>query len=105
MKSGLRIIVLLVWSGLVFGSGYLFREHRLLHSGRFVTTKALTLSAGLENGVLPVGSTLYSYGGPNEQPQFVLFVGTKALGALRPQPSQHWLEVSPDVAFDPESEP
>jgi hypothetical protein len=104
LKAASRIAGLLVWSCVVFGAGYLYREHRLLNSARFVTTKVLTLSAGLEKGSLPAGSTLYSYGGPDEQPQFVLFVGTSALTSLKPQAVQHWLEVAPDVAYEPSGE-
>jgi hypothetical protein len=101
MKSLLLGGVLLISSFISFGAGYLFREHRLLHSGRFITSKPLALQSlrvGADPGVLPAGSVLYNYGGPNEQPYFVLFVGTKALSTLVPEPSQHWLEISPDVA-------
>ena len=101
MKSLILAVVFLLACLASFGGGYLFRQHRLLHSGRFTTSKPLalhSLQVGAPAGVLPAGSVLYDYGGPDEQPYFVLFVGTKALSTLTPKPSEHWFEIAPDVA-------
>jgi len=62
----------------------------------YTTTQPLTLGSG---GELPAGVTLYNYGGPDELPYFVLFVGTKPLDTLKPHKPKHWLEISPTEAW------
>jgi hypothetical protein len=95
-----QLLALVIWSTLVFADGHMFREYWLLRSS-YITTKPLILSSTLPNqdGRLPAGTTVYSVGGPDEQPRFVVFIGTKELSSMRATPPQHWLEVSPITAF------
>lgn len=93
-------LALFVWSLLVFAAGYAYRASAF-HAARFVTSKALVLEAptGGAEGLLPAGTIVHWYGGPDEQPLFVVFVGTKELTQLRAHPSKHWLEISPLAAY------
>lgn len=101
MHFTIKLCLFALWSALLFIGGLGFREYQLL-SKAFVTSKPLTLDTivpGGENGRLPAGVTLYAYGGPDEQPTFVLLVGTKAFDALNESVPQHFLEKSPVSAM------
>lgn len=86
MKIALKAIVFTLSLAAAFLVGRLYQHHQLLDSGRYVTTQPLKLysNTGAPNGVLPEGVTLYSFGGPDELPHFLLIVGTKALNTLQP---------------------
>lgn len=94
-----RLLALVAWSAAVFGAGTLWEQHRVL-SRAYVTTRTLELQPpGTQNtGTLPPGSAVYAYGGPDEQPLFVVFLGTKSLDAMRAANTRHWLEVNPVLA-------
>lgn len=95
------LFVLALCSALAFSAGWFFRQDQLLRSS-YITTKPLALSVSSpgHEGVLPAGAVLYSYGGPDEQPVFILFIGTKQLDSLKQVAPEHWLEISPTVAFE-----
>jgi hypothetical protein len=100
MRQLTFLLVLALCSALAFSAGWLLRQDQLLRSA-YITTKPLALSVphpGHE-GLLPAGAILYNYGGPDEQPMFILFVGTKQLDSMTPIAPKHWLEISPTVAF------
>ncbi|WP_374357194.1 hypothetical protein [Chitinimonas sp.] len=94
-------LAVITWSAIVFASGYVFREHQMLHSHRVETTQPLVLvsSTGNAEGILPLGTTLYGYRSAGEQSLFIAFIGTKELSKVRAQGSKNWLEISPITAF------
>ena len=99
MKKAFLVLGSIAWSVVLFGAGFVYREHQLLHAGRFSTTQPLTLSAGLQQGFLPVGTSIYRYRENGDQPLFVVFIGTKDLSSLKAKLSEHWLEISPLDAY------
>ena len=94
------ILLLLAWSAAVFGAGMLSERQRVLGQA-YVTTTALELEplGNHQLGRLPAGSPVYAYGGPDEQPLFVVFLGTKSLDSLQRVQPGHWLEITPVVAY------
>lgn len=85
MKPLLMTLGILLLNLGVFVAGYLYRDATILSRQPYVTTQSLKLYSGARNsevGLLPKGTTLYSFDGPDELPHFLVVIGTKALDKL-----------------------
>ena len=100
MKTALKATILIFSIATAFFVGGLYQKQKFLKSARYVTTKPLKLysNTGAPDGTLPEGVILYSFGGPDEYPHFILIIGTKALNTLKPDTENSEFNIIPTDA-------
>jgi hypothetical protein len=92
----LKLFSVIVLCAASFLGGIYWHKSSLLNTSTFITTQALTLQQSPDQlGVLPVGTTLYSYNDGPDTETFIIFVNTNNLNAIEPIKFKHNMTISP----------
>lgn len=92
----LKLFSIIVLSAACFLGGIYWHKSSLLNTSAFTTTQALTLQQSPEHlGMLPVGTTLYSFNAGPDTETFIIFVNTNNLNAIEPIKFEHNMTISP----------